>query len=133
MRHGLTQQEIDETKDGNVLTLTILTRETLTTDEMGFEVDTGMDLIAQAIERRDVELPVDPGRDDSGAHDEPVLRAACSFYGTSTSESKLKRYQRLVHQGVGVESSGIGTCSSSDGCSKTAIGEGSFRERATSP
>ena len=59
--HGLAEQEelIEEAKGENVLMTTILTKDTLTTEEMGFEVDTGMGLAAQAVERRDVELPAE--------------------------------------------------------------------------
>ena len=132
--HGLTEQEeiIEEAKGENVLTMTILTRESCTTEELGFEVDTGMELAVQPVERRDEELPIEEGRGVEEAHDEPVreesieqegrlvaggampgslmvngieltqesklreLRAACGFYGISTSGSKLKCYQRLV-------------------------------------
>ena len=42
--HGLTEQEemIEEAKGENVLMMTILTKESFATEEMGFEVDTGM-------------------------------------------------------------------------------------------
>lgn len=68
---GLALMEIDRVADKgkaspskgeNILIMTILTKDTLTTKKMGFEVDAGMDLAAQAVERRDVELPVGAGR-----------------------------------------------------------------------
>ena len=72
--HGLTEQEeiIEEAKGENVLTMTILTRESCTTEELGFEVDTGMELAVQPVERRDEELPIEEGRGVEEAHDEPV-------------------------------------------------------------
>ena len=71
--HGLTEQEelIEEAKGENVLIMTILTKDSYTTDELGFEVDTGMELAGQPMERREVELPVEVGKQEE-LHDEPV-------------------------------------------------------------
>ena len=94
--HGLdNQEEVIDAVEENTLVLTILTAEDLSTEEMGFEVDTGLDLqpkVDDALALREHEIPVEePQRamDEAAADVIPAVAEGVDGGGAGDQEGRL--------------------------------------------
>ena len=94
--HGLdNQEEVIDAVEENTLVLTILTAEDMSTEEMGFEVDTGLDLqpkVDDALALREHEIPEEePQRamDEAADDDIPAIAEGVDGGGAEEQEGRL--------------------------------------------
>ena len=88
-------EEIIDAVEENTLVLTILTAEDLSTEEMGFEVDTGLDLqpkMDDALALREHEIPVEEPQhamDEAAADAIPAVAEGADGGGAGEQEGRL--------------------------------------------